>query len=293
MKRSTFIKNTSITAFGISVFGNISWNGKNFVGDTPTTTDILGPFYRPNSPLRANLMLPNTKGIPLVLKGTIFGEDGKTPIENALVEIWHCDENEVYDNTSDHFNYRGGQITKASGHYNFKTIIPVPYQATPNDDKSWRPAHIHLRVSVKEKQDLITQIYFKDGKYVDTDKWASAPDSKNRILKITKTESGINEVIFNIVLQKEYKLDKSVYDKIVGVYDLGNNTTVEFIKNDDLLFTKYNGQLMASLKYMGDNKFEGGIDDPKVVFVLQKNAETIAKIENEGKTIEGKRILKY
>ena len=170
MQRRTFIKNSSLTVLSISVFGGLNWNGKSFEGDTPTTTDILGPFYRPGAPLKTNLILPNSKGTPVVLKGTIFKEDGKTPINNALVEIWHCDENEIYDNASDEYKYRSGQKTKRDGKYAFTSILPVPYKADPKDESSWRPAHIHLRVSVPNQQDLITQIYFKGGKYVETDK---------------------------------------------------------------------------------------------------------------------------
>jgi len=55
MKRRTFIKNTSYVALGVSVFGNIIWKAGKFVGDTPTTTDILGHFYRPNSPIRIGI----------------------------------------------------------------------------------------------------------------------------------------------------------------------------------------------------------------------------------------------
>ena len=142
MQRRTFIKNSSLTVLSISAFGSLNWNGKIFEGDTQTTTDILGPFYRPGSPIRTNLRLANSNGIPIALKGNIFKEDGKTPIANALVEIWHCDENEVYDNTSDEYKYRGGQKTKTDGKYEFKSILPVPYKADPKDETSWRPAHI-------------------------------------------------------------------------------------------------------------------------------------------------------
>jgi protocatechuate 3,4-dioxygenase beta subunit len=292
MQRRKFIKNSALTVISVSAFGALNWNGKSIEGDTPTTTDILGPFYRPGSPMRANLRLPNSMGTPIVLKGSIFKEDGKTPVPDALVEIWHCDENQVYDNTSDNYNYRGGQITKADGKYEFKSILPIPYKANPTDETSWRPAHIHMRVSVLNQQDLITQIYFKEGKYVDKDKWASVPEAKNRILQIRDVK-GVGEITFNVVLQKEYKLSKNYYDKIEGLYDLGNNSTVEFKMNDDLLFTKYNGQLYASLLYKGNNKFEGGIEDPIVDFVLPEKGDTIANIQLDGKTYKGTRMLKY
>src|SRR4051812_6198393 len=258
MQRRTFIKNSTLTVISVSAFGTVNWNGKSFEGDTQTTTDILGPFYRPGAPLRTNLRLAGTKGTPIVLKGKIFREDGITPINNAFVEIWHCNEDEVYDNTSDEYNYRGGQRTKADGTYAFKSILPVPYKAVPTIETSWRPAHIHMRVSVPGQQDLITQLYFKGGSYVETDKWASDPQAVNRILTVTKNGSGESEIVFNVTMTKEIPLDKKVYAKITGLYDMGDNNSIEFSKSDDLLFMKQNGQLWASLKYIGNNTFQGG-----------------------------------
>lgn len=293
MQRRTFVKNSTLTVISISAFGSLNWNGKNFEGDTPTTTDILGPFYRPGSPLRTNLRLPNSNGIPIVLKGHIFKEDGNAPITNALVEIWHCDEKEVYDNTSDEYKYRGGQRTKTDGKYEFKSILPVPYKAVPDDESSWRPAHIHMRVSVPNQQDLITQLYFKDGKYVDTDKWASSPQAVNRILAISKNKSGKSEIIFNVIMSKEIPLNKKVYDKVTGLFDVSENNYIEFIKNDDLLFMKRNGQLVADLKYIGNNTFEGGIGFPKATFELQKDGGVKVVVVTASKTYTGTKYLKY
>jgi catechol 1,2-dioxygenase len=294
MQRRTFIKNSSLTVISISAFGGLNWNGKNFEGDTPTTTDILGPFYRPGAPIRNNLRLANSNGAPIVLQGIIFKEDGKTPINNALVEIWHCDEHEVYDNASDDYNYRGAQKTKADGKYAFKSILPVPYKADATNEASWRPAHIHMRVSVPDQQDLITQIYFKGGKYVETDTWASAPQAVNRILDVTKNTSGESEIVFNVLMSKEIPLDQKVYDKITGLYQMDENIILEFIKNDDLLFMKQNGQLRASLSYSGNNTFIGGIGYPKVIFELQKNGNVKVVVERTaGKTVSGTKFLKY
>jgi len=294
MHRRTFIKNSTLTVISISAFGALNWNGKSFEGDTPTTTDILGPFYRPGSPIRTSLRLPNSNGTPIVLKGYIFKEDGKTPINNALVEIWHCDENEVYDNTSDEYKYRGGQRTKADGKYEFKSILPVPYKGDPKDEASWRPSHIHMRVSVSNQQDLITQIYFKDSKYVDTDTYSSNPKAVNRIFTISKNNSGESEIVFNVIMSKEIPLDKKVYDKITGLYDVGDTNFFEFIKNDDLLFMKQNGQLKASLKYIGNNTFEGGIGYPKATFDLQIDGSVkVVIVRTATKTYNGIKYLKY
>ena len=293
MHRRTFIKNSTLTVISVSAFGALSWNGKNFEGDTPTTTDILGPFYRPGAPLRTNLRLAGSKGIQIVLKGKIFRDDGKTPINAAFVEIWHCNENELYDNTSDDYNYRGGQRTKADGGYEFKSILPVPYKAVPTDESSWRPAHIHMRVSVPNEQDLITQIYFKGDKYINTDKWSSAPQAVNRILTVRKNNSGENEIIFDVVMSKEIPLDKKVYQKITGLYDVGDDNFIEFTQNDDLLFMKQNGMLLASLKYIGNNTFQGGIGFPKATFALEKDGSVKVTVIKETKTYNGIKFLKY
>lgn len=294
MQRRKFIKSATLTAISISAYGSLSWKGKNVGGTTATTTDILGPFYRPGSPIRTNLRLPGSTGLPIVLKGCIFKEDGKTPVNNALVEIWHCNENEIYDNTSDDYNYRGMQKTKPDGKYGFKTILPVPYKADPKDDTSWRPAHIHLRVSVPNQQDLITQIYFKNGKYVDTDKWASDPNAVNRILPISKNNSGESEIVFNVTMNKEILLDKKVFDKITGLYEFTDGYIYEFMKWDDLLLMKQNGQISEGLKYIGNNKFEGGTGFPKVTFEIQKDGQVKVSIEeSDAKTYIGIKYLKY
>ncbi len=293
MKRRTFIKQSSLTALSISAFGAIQWNGKSFVGDSPTTTDILGPFYRPGAPIRSNIMPSNSKGTPLNLNGIIFKDDGKTPLNNALVEIWQCDENEHYDNASDNYDFRGALITHPNGRYEFKTIVPVPYKANPTNEASWRPAHIHMRVSVANQQDLITQLYFKGDKYIDKDTWSSSPQAVNRILSIAKNGAGENEVRFDVVMSKEFPLDIEVYKKITGLYQM-ENSILEFIKNDDLLFMKRNGQLMSSLKYIGNNTFEAGIGFPKVSFeLISGGGSKVVITTHDNKAYTGDKFLKY
>ena len=293
MKRRTFIQNSSLVAMSTSTFGTLLWNGKKFIGNTPTTTDILGPFYRPGAPVRKNIIPPNSSGIPMNLKGTIFKEDGITPVKKAFVEIWQCDENEYYDNSSDEYLFRGALNADKGGKYEFNTIVPVPYKANPNDDSSWRPAHIHMRVSVPDQQDLITQIYFQGDKYIETDNWASTPDAENRILKITKHKTGLNEVSFDVVMQKEFPLEKEVYSKITGLYKMDDKRNIEFIQKDDLLFMKLNGQLREGLKYIGNNTFKGGVGAIESKFELLEKGSTKVNVTIYGKTSSGEKFLKY
>src|SRR4051794_28647887 len=118
MKRRNFIRSSSFVAVSVAVFGNIKWNGTNYVGKDPTTTDILGPFYRPGAPMVSDLVRPGTKGEIMHFGGTVFAKNGSSPVTNALVEIWHCDEKGVYDNTSDEYVYRAAWKTGTDGKYN-------------------------------------------------------------------------------------------------------------------------------------------------------------------------------
>lgn len=292
MQRRAFIRTTSLVAMSVSAFGAVRWDGNMYVGDSPTTTDILGPFYRPGAPMRSNLIPPGSNGIPLNLSGTIFSHDGKTRLSNVLVEIWQCDEKEYYDNTSDDYRFRGAVKTGKDGRYEFRTIVPVPYKANPTDDSSWRPAHIHMRVSSSNQQDLVTQIYFEGDKYNEKDRSSSAPEAVNRILKISKNASGESTVTFDVVMSKEFPLDAAVYEKITGLYKM-DNMTVEFIKSDDLLFIKINGQLVSSVAYVGNNSFEGAMGYPKVKFELLPQGVVKANVTNRNASFSGERFLKY
>ncbi|HEY6063381.1 MAG TPA: hypothetical protein VIV35_07210 [Chitinophagaceae bacterium] len=258
MQRRKFIKETGTIAIGVSVLGNIAWSKDRFIADTPTTTDILGPFYRPGAPLRSNINPQGYSGQIFHVSGTVFKEDGKTPFKNSLIEIWQCDENKLYDNISDEFKYRGSQKTEADGKYHFICMHPIPYPAGENSDL-WRPAHIHLLISGEGQQDLITQIYLEGDPYLQKDIASSSPQAIKRILKITRNTRNEESVHFDIVMAKEFKPDDSVFEKIIGVYKMNDKSVMEFYRKDDLLFLKWNSQIRDGLSYKGNNTFTGGI----------------------------------
>jgi len=295
MKRRKFIQDTSLVAFSVGIFGKIKWDGTKYVGNDPTTTDILGPFYRPGAPLRSDLVQAGTRGEILHFSGTIFKKDGKTPVNNVLVEIWHCNEDGVYDNTSDNYVYRAAWKTGPEGKYNFKTILPVPYSVGPVQT---RPAHIHMRISGTAQQDLVTQIYFMGDTNIEKDSSASDPRSKSRILTIESNSKNEKVVSFDVVLKDEYLLDAVGYKKIAGLYEMNDKTLCEFYRDDDQLFLKINGQIMEAMDYKGNNSFEGGLGQTKAKFELLSNGGVKVKMEyqeDKDKWIkfEGNKTLKY
>jgi len=292
MKRRKFIQNSSLLALSVGVFGKIKWDGKSYVGEDPTTTDILGPFYRPGAPFKTDLVQTGTKGEILHFNGMVFGKDGKA-LNGALVEIWHCNEDGIYDNTSDDYVYRSSFKTGADGKYNFRTIYPVPYAVNAT---LTRPAHIHMRISANGVQDLVTQVYFKGDKHITEDSSAKDPRSLNRILDMSKNTKNEMVVKFDVYLKEEYVLEAAAFKKIAGLYQMNDKSMCEFYKDGDQLFAKINGQIMEAMDYKGNNSFEGGLEYVKAKFELLTNGGAKVKVTiKEAKTIEieGTKLLKY
>jgi protocatechuate 3,4-dioxygenase beta subunit len=294
MQRRKFLRDTGMVAIGVGVFGSIRWSNNRFVGDTPTTTDILGPFYRPNAPFRVNINSPEYSGKPFHLSGTVFREDGKSPFQNCLVEIWQCDENKVYDNTSDDFKYRGSQKTDRKGRYHFITTHPLPY-AMDSKGQYMRPAHIHMRLSGEKQQDLVTQIYFTGDPYLEEDSRSKSPTAVNRILAVSKNNKDEEMVQFDIVMANEFRPSDNFFETIVGIYEMNNKEMWEYNREGDLLFIKRNGQYVIAASYKGNNEFDtaGG----SCRFEIHANGlVTVCQIygtKSKECNLTGKKVFKY
>jgi catechol 1,2-dioxygenase len=296
MQRRAFLKKSGLFVLSVGVVGNIQWTNNNFVGDTPTTTDILGPYYRPDAPIRTNINPQGYTGELLHLRGAIFEYDGKTPFQNCLIEVWQCDHNQVYDNTSDEYRYRGSQKTARDGQYHFITAQPVPYPAASNSN-IYRPAHIHMRLSGEKQQDLITQIYFKGDPNIEHDPCSSSPGAINRILSISNNTRNEKTLRFDVVMVKESKPSDTLFEQLTGLYIMSDKSIIEFDRDGDLLFMKWNGQFREAFSYKGNNQFAGGMEN-KVTFELSPAGETRVNVHfvtvlRKEFNLEGVRSFKY
>jgi protocatechuate 3,4-dioxygenase, beta subunit len=102
----------------------------------------------------------NERGQKLLITGTIYQLDGKTPAPNVIVYYWQTDANGYYspakgmdEQAARHGHIRGWVKTTNQGKYSVYTIRPAPY---PNRDI---PAHIHI--SIKERG-IKTEYYIDD-----------------------------------------------------------------------------------------------------------------------------------
>lgn len=252
MKRRDFLKKSGIFAVAVSTLGFIRYDGEKFIGDCETTSDILGPFYRPGSPVRNSLLREGETGKRIDLNGIVRHQDCKTPYRNAKVELWHCDGNGVYDNSSDDFKYRGTTYTNSNGEYNFQTILPVPYDV---GDGTIRPAHFHMMISTEEYQPLVTQLYFSGDTHIESDPWAAA--AKGRVLDVMELSDGTARVHFPVNMAKTLSVEPSSIDKLTGEYIHEQNpeSSVEFFKRNNKLWMK-NEVYGKMFEYVGKNRFQ-------------------------------------
>jgi len=178
----------------------------------PTESDILGPFYRFGAPFRTRLAGPDEPGNRLILTGTVFGSDCRTPLPGALVEVWQANNAGQYDTNkpgnfteASTFHLRGMLYTNAQGRYEIETIVPGRYPIPPNLPGLEkyaglaRPAHIHFRVMESLHVPVTTQLYFKGDPFIANDPWAG---HKPPLAIELEQEGNLRRGVFDIVLAR-------------------------------------------------------------------------------------------
>jgi len=135
----------------------------------PTEDNILGPYFREGAPFRAKVTPPLVKGVPLLIRGRVWGFDTKKPLAWATLDIWQADADGRYDNDDPNnppakgvYLNRARVLTDETGYYEYETIHPGPYKTGPD---TWRPSHIHYLVRKAGYANLITQLYFKGDRF--------------------------------------------------------------------------------------------------------------------------------
>lgn len=121
---------------------------------TPTFADGGGPYYKANSPFRTVLYKTDSRGEILAVSGRVLHRDCQTPLPNAIVDIWHADENGKYQDDW----YRGRILTDANGNYTFETIIPKGY----GEGTGYRPPHIHFKIISNNTELITSQMFFPE-----------------------------------------------------------------------------------------------------------------------------------
>ncbi len=157
----------------------------------------VGPYYADVQLNRADIRADTTsgtvkEGLPLALTMRVsqISANSCTPIEGAIVEIWHCDAEGVYsaferEGTANQNFLRGHQTTDANGTAQFTTIYPGWYPG--------RTTHIHFKVHTTgtngQDYEFTSQMYFDDD--ISNQVFAQAPYSTKGPRNQTNASDGI------------------------------------------------------------------------------------------------------
>ena len=119
---------------------------------TQTAEQTEGPFYFDVDRVRSDIR-EDRKGALLRLGVRVRDAAECEPIQNAVVDIWHCDAEGSYSEPGETY-LRGAQVTNADGIVEFTTVYPSWYPG--------RTVHIHGKVHLDRQTVLTTQFYFDD-----------------------------------------------------------------------------------------------------------------------------------
>jgi catechol 1,2-dioxygenase len=171
-------------------------------------TAIEGPYYVPGAPMLEPPYVmpqrPDEPGEPLVFSGTVKNAHGQ-PIDDALLDVWHADATMpgTYSNIDPRppeFNLRGKLHTDEQGRFELRTVRPAQYHIPDQGPTgrllnalgrhSWRPAHLHVKLSADGYQTLTTQLYFQDDEFLDSDAARAVKDDLILPLQIAESDRG-------------------------------------------------------------------------------------------------------
>lgn len=148
-------------------------------------------------------------GEKLIISGTVYLPDGKTPAKDIIVYIHHTNSEGIYPkkgnetgNGKYHGYLRGWMKTNSNGKYEFETIKPLPYHSHGGE-----PAHIHYNIrGVDYPEYWITALWFADDPRVTDEYLKSVKRSGgfSNVISLAKDENNILRGVRNIVL-KEYE----------------------------------------------------------------------------------------
>jgi len=169
-------------SLGVSSLVCLLNNGDD--GQTETTANLMGPFWRDGSPPTANggsIVRAPTVGEPIFVDAWVRDREGK-PVAGARVDVWHTSAEGFYENQDPEqadMNLRGCFVTDTDGHISFRSVKPAGYPLPLSGPvgallraqgrHNMRPAHIHFMIQKSGFKTQFSQVYSNDDPHLETD----------------------------------------------------------------------------------------------------------------------------
>ncbi len=206
-RRQEFILLSDTTGVSMLVdFINYGKTGK------ATESTVLGPFFvegAPEMPLGASIAKPGTPGEPCFVSGRVKDLKGR-PIAGARLDVWEAQGDGFYDvQKTDGFNARARIRTDAEGKFWFRCVLPTSYPVphdgpvgkmlTATGRHPMRPGHLHFKIAAPGFETLVTHLFVKGDKYLDSD--AVFGVKQSLVVPFRKDKSGEYQCRYDFVLK--------------------------------------------------------------------------------------------
>lgn len=177
--RRLFMRNSAFAITGFAVL-------------TPTITSAFttaespylgyNPYAETKTDLRSGIFNFNS----VMVKGTIFGDDGITPVSNAVVEVWHLSPHSVK------YRHRAKIIADEQGNYEFTTDFP--------NREAGKNARIYFKVSNSEKTNFTELILNTSGAHITGEHWVKNQKLEDKLFPKKTSLADQTHIQFNISL---------------------------------------------------------------------------------------------
>jgi protocatechuate 3,4-dioxygenase beta subunit len=194
------LRNALVFALVLAVF-EIGSLGLIGCSQTRSLSSAASAGRQANVPWKATIVSESEPGEPMIISGTIYAPDGKTPLEGITLFVYQTDATGRYSTTGgDNRNTRihGVMRSNSEGRYAFRTIKPAPYPA------SRIAAHIHAFVSGPGYPEYwIDEYHFADDPFVTEDMRSKAGTGNlSSILTVTRGADGVWRGVRDIKIER-------------------------------------------------------------------------------------------
>jgi protocatechuate 3,4-dioxygenase beta subunit len=143
----------------------------------------------------------NEPGEPMLVTGTVYAADGKTPMPGVEVYVYHTDNEGYYRkgaNSSSNPRLKGTMITNAEGKYEYRSIKPAPYPG------GRIPAHVHYVITAKGREKQYAELQFEGDRWLPNHGKLTEEQRKDTFAEVrpfVKDEQGVWRVVKDLTIK--------------------------------------------------------------------------------------------